>query len=972
MKKSRLFLLFVVLWSVFTNAQIPILEKTKSQKVNKVRIKSVDTQVKIVGNLSTTTTTIVLENKGDRILEGKVVFPLPEGVTVSGYALDINGKLRNAVPVTKTKAKEVFESIEKQRVDPGIIEKVEGNNFRTRVYPINPNQTRTVQITYNQLLENQKSDFIYHLLTSSEQKIPEFKLKVSVFDQIKTPKLTETPDGNFNFQRNGNTWTAEISKQNFKPNKNLSIRIPKKNKEIKTVFQPASQNSFYFLTNISIPKNIQKKAKPKSIALVWDNSLSGMNRNHEKEFALLEKYLAWVGNVKVQVYTLSNSFAKTKKFKIKNGNWSNLKSYLSNIQYDGGTDFERLKNISEQEVLLFSDGISSFGDFKPSINQRIYSIIASVKANYRNLAKLSAKNGTVLNLNQNTPAVLLKNMVFENLRFLGIENNPAVSEVVSATTTITNGNLTIAGILHQPQTTLKLKFGYNNLNGVRDGVIETVKLNSHKNKTQNWDISKFWAQYKVAALERASGNHQSEIEDIGKQFGIVTNNTSLMVLERVQDYVKYKISPPVALQDEYNKITKANLERLTENRKGIMQNAEKMMVELKKWWNTDFKPKKRYPKVKNKEEEIQVDLLAIPDAEAEEEVAEVVATNAVQDQVARVRISGQPGATDSVQIRGYNKSKSKAKKSGKITVVDVKSDQEYMKFFEGKTTTEIYKTYLKHRKDYLTTPSYYFDVAQVLWKKDRNLALKVLSSIADLGLENAELYELLAYRLKQMGIYSKELWISKKVLDWRPFDPQSYRDYALALEDNGEYQKALGNLYKVLMKSYSEEIAMRDNGIEETILMELNQLISRRKSQLDISEINPKLIADLPVNIRVVLNWNKDNTDIDLWVTDPRGEKCMYSHNRTEIGGRLSRDFTGGFGPEQFLLKKAIKGKYKIETNFYGERQVSVSGPTTLMAEIFIDYASGNQERKIVVFQSDKKKNSTRNKKGVLIGEFEF
>ncbi len=201
--KTKLFLLFVILTSNILNPQIPILEKSKSGN-NKVTIKSIDMQVKIVGNLSTTTSTIILENKGNRILEGKVVFPLPEGVTVSGYALDIKGKLRNAVPVTKEKAKEVFESIEKRQVDPAIIEKVEGNNFRTRVYPINPSQTRTLQITYNQLLENQDVKFIYHLLTSSEQKIPEFKLKISVFDQIQIPELEETPDGNFNFQRNGN------------------------------------------------------------------------------------------------------------------------------------------------------------------------------------------------------------------------------------------------------------------------------------------------------------------------------------------------------------------------------------------------------------------------------------------------------------------------------------------------------------------------------------------------------------------------------------------------------------------------------------------------------------------------------------------------------------------------------------------------------------------------------------------------
>ncbi len=1023
----KLFLLLVVLSSAILNAQIPILEKSKSVKNNKVIIKSVDTQVKIVGNLSTTTTTIVLQNQGNRILEGKVVFPLPEGVTVSGYALDINGKLRNAVPVTKEKAKEVFESIERRRVDPGIIEKVEGNNFRTRVYPINPKKTRTVQITYNQLLENQETKFVYHLLTSSEQKIPEFKLKISVFDQVKTPELEETPDGNFNFEKNGNAWTAEINKNNFKPNKNLTVSIPKANKEVKSIFQPASHNSFYFLSNITIPQNIRKKAKPIKIALVWDNSLSGMDRNHEKELALLEQYLKWIGNVKVQVYTLNNTLTKAKRFRIKRGDFSDLKYYLTEIKYDGGTDFETLKNISADEILLFSDGISSFGDFKPNVNQRIYSIISSVKANYQNLVKLSAKNGAVLNLNQNTPEVLLKNMTFDNLRFLGIEQNKSVSDVVSANTTITNGNLSIAGILYQPETVLKLKFGYGN----KVDFTQKVVLNSYKNRTQNWDISKFWAQYKIADLELQSDNHQSEIEEIGKQFSIVTNNTSLMVLERVEDYVRYKISPPAELQDEYDRITKANLERLTEKRKGIMKDAEEMMVTLKKWWNTDFKPKKRYPKVKKNQNNstsisgvvsdgtspfpgvnvrvegtqtvVQTDFdgkfsinaelgdtlvfssvgmetvkkridntrFNIVMRESNETLEEVVVTGYGNQHLEESEAVEVEEIVENVPFRS-NRNKRKAKKSGKITVVDVKSDKEYMKFFEGKNTDEIYNTYLKHRKDYQTTPSYYFDVAQILWKKDKKLSLKILSSIADLGLENAELYKLLAYRLKKIGAYKKELWITKKVLDWRPFDPQSYRDYALALEDNGEYQKALDNLYKILTKSYSEEISARDNGIEETVLMELNQLISRRKSQLNISEINPKLITDLPVNIRVVLNWNKDHTDIDLWVTDPKGEKCMYNHKKTEIGGRLSRDFTGGFGPEQFLLKKAVKGKYKIETNFYGERQVSVSGATTLMAEIYIDYASGNQERKIVVFQSDKKKGSRQNKKGVLIGEFEF
>ncbi len=232
-----------------------------------------------------------------------------------------------------------------------------------------------------------------------------------------------------------------------------------------------------------------------------------------------------------------------------------------------------------------------------------------------------------------------------------------------------------------------------------------------------------------------------------------------MVLERVEDYVRYKISPPAELQDEYNKITKTNLERLTEKRKGIMEDAEEMMISLKKWWNTDFKPKKRYPKVKKRKGVAGVPPPPPPapsqmDVRNDEEIEEVVVGSSEADEAYETEEQEYVPAPplERLMVRS-TKGKKHNKVKGKITIVGVKSDKEYMKFFEGKNTDKIYKAYLKHRKDYKTTPSYYFDVAQILWKKDKILALKVLSSIADLGLENAELYKLLAYRLKQMEIY---------------------------------------------------------------------------------------------------------------------------------------------------------------------------------------------------------------------------
>ncbi len=972
MKKISFFL-FIIL-PLIGFAQIPVIEVPRDngtfKSTNEVVLHSLDLDVKISGNISTTVATMVFRNNSNRILEGRLTFPLPENVSVSGYALDIDGKLRNAVPVEKEKAKEVFESIQKRRIDPGIIEKVEGNNFRTRIYPVPPKGQRTVQISYNTELKSKAGSVIYYAPLKYEKELAEFKLKVSVYETASTPKLTEKPDGTFDFEKNGNVWTAITHKKNYKPQNDLRVTVPKPDNYQQTLMQSASGNSYYFLSNLGIPKGERAKKLPSEIAIVWDNSLSGTARNHEKELQLLEEYFKAVKNVSVKVYLLSNTFDEGKSFQVSDANWQNLKNYLSQITYDGGTDFSQIKSVKADEIIFFSDGITSFGDLNLKWNVPVYTVVAGTKADYSQLKYIAAKTGgEFLNLNENPAEKEVRKLLTSPLKFLGIKENAAVSDVYPSLPATVDEGFSISGILKQNSATVTLLFGYENQPSLERNIV----LDATKQTVTDWNISKFWAQNKIAELEIFSNENQKEIRNIGKQFGIVTDNTSLMVLESVDDYVRYQIFPPDELRNEYDKRIKNNLDFREKRVNDLMAKSERMIEDLKKWHQEDFSSKKTYPK---------------PNVVYDQEV-EMTRTNnsqpvsSISGQVAGVAVTRDSATTSEIEevvVLGYQsnrrsnerKTKDGIAQSGKITTVDVKSDKEYMKFFEGKTAKSAYVEYLKQRPTYISTPGYYFDVAQLLFsKKENRLGMKVLSSIADLDLENEELYKLLAYRLKQSGNNEKQLWITKKVMQMRPFDPQSYRDYALAAEDNGKYQEALDNLYKILNLSYAPEMAGRDSGFEETLLMEINQLISRNREKINISQVNPKLIADLPVNIRVVINWNKDDTDIDLWVTDPNGEKCYYQHKQTGIGGRLSNDFTGGFGPEQFLLKSAIKGKYKIETNFYAERQASVTGPTAIMAEIFLNYATGKQERQIVVFQNEKK-SKEGNGDGVLIAEFEF
>jgi len=934
---NKVFTICAIMFYSAVFSQIPTLD-VENQKKNSVILQEVKIETKILGNLASTTATYVFYNPGGRILEGNFTLPLPEGVSISGYALDINGSLRDAVPVPKERAKEVFESIEKRNIDPGIIEKVAGNNFRTRIYPITARGTRFIRITYHQELKNFDSGYQYFLSFANAVNIPKFNLKVLVNESLATPKITENPDGSFAFQKQGNQWVAEINKTNFTPNENLKITIPKVSESSNVLLQKTFGDKFYFAANVSTDFPVKEKSKSHKIAIIWDNSFSGSKRNRQKEFDFLNAYFLENKDVSVSFVLLSNVLEKTEEFTISGGNWSALKNRIVDLKYDGGTDFGALKEISGiEEYLLFSDGISNFGDLTLKFKKPVNSIVSTPTSDF-NLLKLlaSQSGGNFINLNELDTQSALKTYNKQPIIFLGFKESANIQELFPNVGTVVNQPVNIFGISSPNLGKLTALFSVGNKK------FEVPVDFNNAVQVDNWPIAQFWAQRKINDLELNSTQNRDEIRNLSEQFGVVSKNTSLIVLDDVNDYVRYGIKPPQELLSEYNKIVSRNKKEILEKRKNLLSKSFDITRELVAWWNTEFKPveKKQYPKISNQSQ----------------------------------KMSGQESivSDNAVYSAESNSVADKTKSTGKITLVEVESNEEYMKDFQNLQSSElIYQKYLENRPKYEKLVTYYFDVSKLLFKKgDKALSLKVLSTLAELDLENEELYKTISYLLKQRGNYEKELWITQKILEWRPFDSQSHRDYALALIDNKKPQEAL-NVYKsMLYQEYTDEISVRDNGIEEILIMEINNILSQNKN-VDASKIDDRLKANLPVDIRVVINWNKDNTDIDLWVTDPRGENCSYSHKSTEIGGRLSNDFTQGFGPEQFLLKKAIKGKYKIKTNFYGERQNMLSGPTTVMAEVYLYYSDGRQERKIAVFQSQKE-NKRENDSKILIGEFEF
>ncbi|WP_166924691.1 VIT domain-containing protein [Flavobacterium poyangense] len=1045
----KLNLLFYVLLFLGAQAFAQSPELTvKGEEGQKVRMSQLLVNVKVVGNIAYTTAEMHFFNSGSRQMEAELIFPLPENVSVSRYAIDINGKMREAVPVNKNKGKQVFEAIEHRRVDPGLLEKVDGNNFRTRIYPLMPNGERIVIIGYEEELSAfDKNNLAYQLVSRYPVKLDKFELNVSVLGAAASPTIAENSGEELAFSKWNQSFQTSLKKENYQPSEKLLFKIPIQ-QNIPSVVMQTVQDQHYFYGSTFVEGNKTAKKMPASIGLIWDNSLSCQNRDLKKELDLLDAYFQKIKNTTVTLYFLNYTFEKDKEYVISGGNWSALKNVLQNTKYDGGTRFSKVNFANQDEFLFFSDGLSSLSEnVLPKTNKPIYAITSSVSADFTFLNYASMQSGgSFINLNQLNSVTALEKLTHTTLKFLGIKENGMVTDLYPRKGASVSGNFSFAGISLSPKNEITLLFGYTN-----EAIVERkITLDALTQNTTDVSIEKLWAQKKIANLDLQYDKNAEEIELLGKKYGIITKNTSLIVLEDIRDYIAYDIVPPAELRAEFDRIKKQEHDSSLAKQKNNWENIDRYFASLNSWWkeNTKYTEPKPLPKPKVKPNHrpntisqttfrrnsgiergyvtgvvLDEQSLPLPGASVRSDVESVstdfegkfkvkasqnsnitvsfVGLNSDSFNIGRnnqvtvrLRESSQTlnevvvtalgmrkeqrslsYSTQSISAAEYSKGEDieealngkvegvqteelKDKKIGTSSsdiVPDVSSfvdenvsnneienqprtwnpDRLYLKALAAAPKEKQYELYFELRKVQERNPSFYFDVAHFFYSQgDVKKALQVISNIADLGLENHQLYKTLTYTLRQWKAYDDALYTAKQVAKWRAHEPQSLRDYALALEDAGEYQEAFDQLVKALEVNYYGEMSGQYEGVEDIILMDINRLMASYAG-IKSGKLDKKYLQKMPVEIRIIMNWNLMDVDLDLHIIEPTGEECYYGHTTSQAGARFSKDFTEGYGPEQYLIRNAVKGKYQIKTNYFGERELTESGPATVMIEIY-------------------------------------
>ena len=506
-------------------------------------------------------------------------------------------------------------------------------------------------------------------------------------------------------------------------------------------------------------------------------------------------------------------------------------------------------------------------------------------------------------------------------------------------------------------------------------------------------LATVWASRRMSDLANQADSRKDEFLKLARKYSVAGPNHSLIVLETLEQYLEHDIEPneSMSFHSEWKKRRAAQDDpiALKKAKADHEANLLKYWEERVKWWNNP-KPPKRTPKsgVFDNARAVAVQNVAV-DAEEAAPVAEMSVVVRSAWAYGDVRRSGVERA------RAPQERKSKASQGGSNSsapTVSLKAWDPKTPYLESlKAASDrdaAYKAYLKEREKYGQSPAFYLDCAGWFYKaKDKMIADKIISNLAEFKLEDAALWRSMGWRAREARSYELSILAFRKVLKLRGEEAQSRRDLALVLAEYGKWlrnfssnpyapqpyiEEAMNLFADAAFNVRARRSGSRGNDFQVSIiaLEELNGLISwveaeewRLVKKPKVPEFDAAYRRDLPVKLRIAMSWDVDQTDIDIHVLEPNGEEAYYGHRRTSEGGFVSEDVTTGYGPEEYLKKDLERGVYKICSNYFASHQTSLTGAATITVCVYTDWGTKDEKFELITFRLDKPK------KKLLIGE---
>ena len=127
-------------------AEIPV-QLTSSDGTG-LKLVALKAEAAVEDPLALTELHLTFENPESRVLEGTFRITLPQGASMSRFAMKVGDTWQEGEVVEKQAARQAYEDFLHRKQDPALMEQGAGNEFTARVFPIPANGTKEIIVTY--------------------------------------------------------------------------------------------------------------------------------------------------------------------------------------------------------------------------------------------------------------------------------------------------------------------------------------------------------------------------------------------------------------------------------------------------------------------------------------------------------------------------------------------------------------------------------------------------------------------------------------------------------------------------------------------------------------------------------------------------------------------------------------------------------------------------------------------------------
>jgi tetratricopeptide (TPR) repeat protein len=925
-----------------------------------LRIEKLDIDVRIHGGIADTVLTARIANPGDESLEADFGLALPPGSTVTGYALDVGGDLVEGVLVDQRQARRAYQERVRQEVDPGLGEVLRGFQFRTRVNPVPPGGRRTIRIRFATPLDPRLG---YVLPLTGGAEIGEIGIVVEASGLSREP-IVGLPNGSgIRSERRAGTYRFTYAGAQQRLSDSLTVSAIERAAPLLASIRP-NGDPYFELSDAGGAQGAP--GMPSSVAIFWDRSLSRADDALAAEAALLKAYLQRTRPGRIELIFFDGSLVE----RVTVATPEAAAAAVAATGYRGASSFAVLSRIpiEAQACLLFSDGLVTIDRrdaFRPACP--IFAISSAPDADRAWLGALAkASGGAAVQLDSGNSEDVLGRLTGAAPRVLAVRTAAGAPIDFTLLDAPENGWRLIGPMPVSGSIVVRLA-------GAEGRTVDRVYDAGDGEAPRLNGAGALWAAERLALRAASDDSGRDELVAFAKRHRVAGPDISFIVLETPEDYARAGIEPPLAFTAAKRAVYDRFLaEKFREEREAQGKRLKTVLAawdEQKEWWNRRFDPNAQpahRPDQERRNEASEPMVMPLPapmeppapvqaEPSAEESIGDLPASEAGDGSESIVvtgsRVRG-PRESGSLSGRGNEAGGTAAS----IETISWSPDRPYLKALAAAPPAGLEAALAREQAEHGALPAFWLDVSDWYFRQGRRPeAMRLLLSALDLPTRDSETVAIVAARLVRWGELDRAIQLYERLAAAEPDRPQPLRDLALALAKraeggSGEQARAdLGRAIALLTQTIMTHWDASFDGIELISLMEVNRLIPRYR-RLGGSDVplDTRLVALLDVDLRIVIEWNTEQTDLDLWVDEPNGERAIYSNPRTAIGGRLSNDMTRGYGPEEYLLRRAPAGTYTVRANVFAADRLNPNGASRITAHLVHDFGRPDEREQVV------------------------